>query len=82
MLPEPRFSRYFAFIVSVPNGMEAGAGRRAMLHDEVVGRLRGMLVEDFHPYLVLRLGNADPQHRGPAPTPRLSSTQTVETLDE
>jgi len=45
-------------------------------------RLRGMLVEDFHPYLVLRLGNADPQHRGPAPTPRLSSTQTVETLDE
>jgi nitroreductase len=40
-------------------------------------RLRGMLVDGCHPYLVLRLGNADPDRRGPGPTPRLPAGQTV-----
>jgi nitroreductase len=44
-------------------------------------RLREMLVEGCYPYLVLRLGNADPDHPGPRPTPRLSSTQTVQTSE-
>ncbi|HKS98431.1 MAG TPA: nitroreductase [Rugosimonospora sp.] len=44
-------------------------------------RLARMLVSGCHPQLVLRLGTADPEHRGPAPTPRLPGAQTIETLD-
>ncbi len=45
-------------------------------------RLRGMLTAWCHPYLVLRLGTADPAHHGPRPTPRLPSAQTVEFIDD
>lgn len=44
--------------------------------------LRRMLFGLGYPHLVLRFGNADPDHRGPRPTPRLPSSQTIETLDE
>jgi nitroreductase len=35
-----------------------------------------------HPYLVLRLGLADPDHPGPPATPRLAPAQTVEIVDQ
>jgi nitroreductase len=41
-------------------------------------RLRRMLSGLGYPYLVLRLGVADPQQAGPAHTPRLPFEQTVE----
>jgi nitroreductase len=44
--------------------------------------LRHMLFGIGHPNLVLRFGNADPEHRGPRPTPRLPSAQTIETVGE
>jgi hypothetical protein len=44
--------------------------------------LRQMLSGLGYPHLVLRFGNADPDHRGPRPTPRLPSAQTIETIDE
>jgi nitroreductase len=44
--------------------------------------LRQMLFGIGYPQIVLRLGNADPEHRGPRPTPRLPSSQTIETVDE
>lgn len=40
--------------------------------------LRQLLAELGHPYLVLRLGMADPDQPGPPHTPRLTVTQTVE----
>jgi hypothetical protein len=43
-------------------------------------RLSGMLTEGWYPYLVLRFGSADPDHRGPRPTPRLPVNQSVEVL--
>jgi nitroreductase len=43
--------------------------------------LRRMLAALGHPYLVLRLGLADPDHAGPPHTPRLDPTQTVEIVD-
>lgn len=44
--------------------------------------LRQMLFGLGYPHLVLRFGNADPEHRGPRPTPRLPSSQTIEMVDE
>ncbi|MFK3981029.1 Acg family FMN-binding oxidoreductase [Micromonospora sp. NPDC050397] len=41
--------------------------------------LRQVLSGLGHPYLVLRVGFADPDHAGPAHTPRLRSDQVVET---
>ena len=43
--------------------------------------LRRLLAGLGHPYLVLRLGLADPDHPGPPHTPRLPPTQTVEIVD-
>lgn len=43
--------------------------------------LRRLLAGLGHPYLVLRLGLADPEHPGPPATPRLSPAQTVEIVD-
>jgi nitroreductase len=40
--------------------------------------LRRMLGELGYPYLVLRLGTADPDHAGPPHTPRLSAEQVIE----
>jgi nitroreductase len=40
--------------------------------------LRRLLAGLGHPYLVLRLGRADPDHAGPPHTPRLEPSQTVE----
>ncbi|MEW2380478.1 nitroreductase [Micromonospora sp. NPDC047707] len=41
--------------------------------------LRGLLAGMGHPYLVLRLGIADPAHAGPPHTPRLAVEQVVDT---
>ncbi len=41
--------------------------------------LRGLLAGMGHPYLVLRLGVADPAHAGPPHTPRLAVEQVVDT---
>lgn len=41
--------------------------------------LRQMLAGLGHPYLVLRLGIADPEHAGPPHTPRLPAAQVVDT---
>ncbi|MFC6020732.1 Acg family FMN-binding oxidoreductase [Plantactinospora solaniradicis] len=43
--------------------------------------LRVVLAGLGHPYLVLRLGIADPEHAGPPHTPRLPAAQVVDTLD-
>jgi nitroreductase len=43
--------------------------------------LRRLLTGLGHPYLVLRLGLADPDHPGPPATPRLAPAQTVEIVD-
>jgi nitroreductase len=43
--------------------------------------LRKLLAGIGHPYLVIRLGTADPDHPGPPHTPRLDPTQTVEIVD-
>jgi nitroreductase len=43
--------------------------------------LRVLLAGLGHPYLVLRLGIADPEHAGPPHTPRLPAAQIVDTLD-
>jgi nitroreductase len=40
--------------------------------------LRRLLAGLGEPYLVLRLGRADPDHAGPAHTPRLPAEQTIE----
>ena len=40
--------------------------------------LRRLLAGLGEPYLVLRLGHADPDHAGPAHTPRLPAEQTIE----
>lgn len=40
--------------------------------------LRALLAGLGHPHLVLRLGVADPEHRGPGHTPRLPADQTIE----
>ncbi|MFC4021953.1 Acg family FMN-binding oxidoreductase [Micromonospora sp. GCM10011542] len=42
-------------------------------------KLRQLLAGLGFPYLVLRLGIADPAHAGPAPTPRLTTEQVVDT---
>nr|WP_026275055.1 hypothetical protein [Salinispora tropica] len=41
--------------------------------------LRGVLAGMGYPYLVLRLGRADPTHAGPPHTPRLAMEQVVDT---
>jgi nitroreductase len=41
-------------------------------------RLREMLTADAYPQIVIRLGHADPGTQGPRPTPRLSSTHTID----
>jgi len=41
--------------------------------------LRVMLAGLGYPYLVLRLGIADPEHAGPPHTPRLPTGQVVDT---
>ncbi|MCA2213990.1 Acg family FMN-binding oxidoreductase [Jidongwangia harbinensis] len=43
--------------------------------------LRHMLGDLGFPYLVVRLGHGDPEHAGPAPTPRLDAGQVVEVED-
>jgi nitroreductase len=43
--------------------------------------LRRMLGDIGYPYLVLRLGIADPAHAGPPHTPRLPSEQVIEIAD-
>jgi nitroreductase len=43
--------------------------------------LRHMLGDLGFPYLVVRLGHADPDHAGPAPTPRLGTEQVIEVAD-
>jgi hypothetical protein len=43
--------------------------------------LRRLLAGLGQPYLVMRLGLADPDHPGPPHTPRLPPTQTVEIVD-
>jgi nitroreductase len=40
--------------------------------------LRGMVSGLGYPYLVLRLGTADPDHPGPPHTPRLRAAQTID----
>ncbi len=40
--------------------------------------LRGMLAGTAQPFLVLRLGRADPEHQGPPHTPRLNPEQIIE----
>jgi len=40
--------------------------------------LRGMLAGTAVPYLVLRLGRADPEHQGPPHTPRLNPAQIIQ----
>jgi nitroreductase len=42
--------------------------------------LRRMLANVGEPYLVLRLGYADPDHAGPPNTPRLPADQTIEVV--
>jgi len=44
--------------------------------------LRRLLSGLGYPYLVLRFGVADPEHQGPAHTPRLPSQQVVEILPD
>jgi hypothetical protein len=39
--------------------------------------LRTLISDLGHPYLVLRLGKADPEHHGPHPTPRLPTNHTI-----
>ncbi|MFR9779794.1 Acg family FMN-binding oxidoreductase [Micromonospora sp. MS34] len=41
--------------------------------------LRHMLSDLGHPYISMRLGIADPTHAGPAHTPRLDTSKTVDT---
>jgi nitroreductase len=41
--------------------------------------LRRLVADMGWPYLVLRLGSADPDHAGPAGTPRLDASQVVDT---
>jgi nitroreductase len=43
--------------------------------------LRRLLADLGEPYLVLRLGRADPDHAGPPHTPRLPAEQTIEVAD-
>ncbi|MBF9131310.1 nitroreductase [Plantactinospora sp. S1510] len=43
--------------------------------------LRVLLAGLGHPYLVLRLGIAAPEHAGPPHTPRLPTAQVIDTLD-
>lgn len=43
--------------------------------------LLGLLANLGQPFLVLRLGVADPDHAGPPHTPRLPSTQTVDIIE-
>jgi nitroreductase len=44
-------------------------------------RLRYLLGDLGFPYVAVRLGHADPEHAGPAPTPRLGAEQVVEVVD-
>ena len=44
--------------------------------------LRRLLAGLGHPYLVIRLGLADPDHPGPPPTSRLAPAQTIEFVEE
>jgi nitroreductase len=43
--------------------------------------LRRLLSDVGHPYLVLRLGHADPNHPGPPHAPRLPAEQVVEVIE-
>jgi hypothetical protein len=40
--------------------------------------VRRMLAHLGHPYVVFRLGGADPEHAGPPHTPRLPSDQVID----
>ncbi|MET7402420.1 nitroreductase [Dactylosporangium sp. NPDC005572] len=44
--------------------------------------LRRMLSDTGYPYLVLRLGVADPDHAGPPHTPRLPADQVIEVVEQ
>jgi nitroreductase len=44
-------------------------------------RLRHLLDDLGFPYVAVRLGHGDPEHAGPAPTPRLGAEQVVEVAD-
>jgi nitroreductase len=43
--------------------------------------LRRLLGNIGYPYLVLRLGHADPDHAGPPPTPRMPADQVMEVIE-
>jgi hypothetical protein len=43
--------------------------------------LRDLLAGVGHPHIVVRIGAADPDHAGPAHTPRLPAEQTIEVID-
>ena len=57
-------------VVPLSGAIEVTATREA---------LRGVLAGFGHPYLVLRLGIADPDHAGPPHTPRIPAAQVVDT---
>ena len=57
-------------VVPLSGAIEVTATREA---------LRGVLAGLGHPYLVLRLGIADPDHAGPPHTPRIPAAQVVDT---
>ena len=58
-------------VVPLSGAIEVTATREA---------LRGVLAGLGHPYLVLRLGIADPDHAGPPPArPRIPAAQVVDT---
>ncbi|WP_428961261.1 Acg family FMN-binding oxidoreductase [Micromonospora fluostatini] len=63
-------TRYGVSVVPLSGAVEVPGTRQT---------LRQLLAGLGYPYLVLRLGLADPAHAGPPPTPRLAVAQTVDT---
>jgi nitroreductase len=68
-----------AWLTAVELGVSVLPLSAAIEVDGTRQTLRQVLSGLGHPYLVLRLGIADPEHAGPSHTPRMPSDQVVET---
>jgi hypothetical protein len=67
-----------AWLVATEHGLTLLPFSAVIEVDRTRAALRTLLSGIGHPYLVLRLGIADPEHAGAPRTPRLPANQVIE----
>jgi len=69
-----------AWLTAVDNGLTLAPFSAPVEVTSTREALRRLLAGIGHPYIAVRLGQADPAHHGPGPTPRLPAEQIVEVV--